>query len=354
LTDAPPAGEDTPRPPAHSRSRLRDPRVWLGLAITAAALWLALRGVDFRAVIAEFRNARWGLLLGISVPAYVAVVWLRALRWRHLTDAIQPMPASALFRAVAVGFMANNLFPLRMGEFVRSWYLARETGTSAAAVLGTVILERVIDTLCVIGLALGVVFLFGGETGAWQRGVLWLAPVALLPLGLLVALRAAPERALGLAAAVLRPAPARVSGWILEQLRGFAAGLGALRGGSHLAWIGLHSLTIWLVASTLPMLAGFWALDVELGPPTRTLAVGWMTLAAIGIAVALPSAPGFFGVYHSACRLVLERFGISPEMAVALGTRFHAVFWLTTTGLGALVLRSRHTSLGEIDRLTQR
>ena len=196
--------------------------MWLGLAITAVALWLALHGVDFRAVLREFRGARWGLLLAISVPAYVAVVYLRALRWRHLTDPIQPMPTAARFRAVAVGFMANNLFPLRMGEFARSWYLARETGTTAAAVLGTVILERVIDTLCVIGLALGVVFLFGGETGAGQRGVLWLAPVALLPLGLLVALRAAPERALGLTAAVLRPAPSRLADWLLDQLRGDA------------------------------------------------------------------------------------------------------------------------------------
>jgi len=328
--------------------------VWLGLAITAVALWFALRGVDFRAVLREFEGARWGVLLGLSVPSYVAVVYLRALRWRHLTDPIQPMPTGALFRAVAVGFMANNLFPLRMGEFVRSWYLARETKTSAAAVLGTVILERVIDTLCVIGLALGVVFFFGGETGAWREGVLWLAPVALMPLGVLVALRASPERVLRVAAVLLRPLPARLSEWLLDQLRAFAAGLGALRGGSHLGWIAFHSATIWLVASTIPMLAGFWALGVDFGSPARTVAAGWMTLAAIGIAVALPSAPGFFGVYHSACRLVLERFGISPEMAVALGTLFHAVFWVTLTGLGAIVLRSRHTSLGEIDRLTQR
>ena len=49
--------------------------------------------------------------------------------------------------------MANNIFPLRMGEVVRSWYLARETGASAAALFGTVILERVIDTVTVIVLA---------------------------------------------------------------------------------------------------------------------------------------------------------------------------------------------------------
>ncbi len=54
------------------------------------------------------------------------------------------------------------------------------------------------------------------------------------------------------------------------------------------------------------------------------------------MAVALPSAPGFFGPYHFACKVALERFGIVPETAVALGTLIHAVFWLSLTGLGLL------------------
>jgi len=329
---------------------IRDPRIWLGLALTLVAGWFALRDVDLRAVWEEFRRADWRVLLGVSIPAYLAAVYLRALRWRHLTDAIQPIPRVALFRAVAVGFMANNLFPLRMGEVIRVWYLARETGAPVAAVLGTVVLERVIDALCVIGMALGVIHFWGGETGTWQRGITWLVPLALLPVVMLGLLRAAPEQTLGLAARALRPAPDRVSTWLLRQLRVFAAGLGALRGGAHWGWVALHSLAIWGVASTLPFLAAFWALDMDFGGPARTLAAGWMTLAAVGIAVALPSAPGFFGLYHSACRLVLERFGASAESSVAIGTLCHAVFWLTLSTLGVLVLRFRQTRLGDLRR----
>ena len=332
------------------RRRLRDPRVWLGLGITALAMWLALRDVDLRAVAAEFRRADLLLLLGISVPSYVLVVYLRALRWRHLTDPIQSIETGPLFRAVAVGFMANNVFPLRMGEFVRSWYLGRETGVSPAAVFGTVILERVVDTVMVILLALSVILLRGGaDDGAWRQGVVLLLPVALTPVAGLLWLRAAPHQAVRLATSLLRPFPARFSESIAGQLERFAGGLGALSGGSHLFWIAFHTLLIWLVASTLPMYAGFLAMGIDLGSAWNTLVASWMTLAAVGIAVAIPSAPGFFGVYHSACRLVLERFGIAPEMAVALGTLLHAVFWLTLTGLGLLVLRRAHTSLGEID-----
>lgn len=79
------------------------------------------------------------------------------------------------------------------------------------------------------------------------------------------------------------------------------------------------------------------------------LIASWTTLAAIGVAVALPSAPGFFGPYHYAARLALERFGVPSESAIAVGTLVHAIFWIQLTGIGLAVLRLRNTSLGEID-----
>jgi uncharacterized protein (TIRG00374 family) len=326
----------------------RSARVWLGLAVAAIAVWFALRGVDLHAVAAEFRNARWGLLLGISLPAYLVSVWLRALRWRHLTDAIQPMPRSALFRAVAVGFMANNIFPLRIGEFVRVGFLARETRAPVAAVLATVVLERVVDGLSVLAMAFGAVVFAGAETERFRSAIFLLAPVALVPLAMLIWLRAAPRSALDVAGFFLRIAPTRVSEWVMRQLRTFADGLGALRGGAHLTWILVHSIGIWLVTSTLPILAAIWAVGLDLGGPARTLGAAWMTLAALGAAVALPQAPGFFGVYHAACRTALQQFGASAEQAVAIGTLAHAVFWLTLTGLGALVMQTRHAHLSDL------
>ena len=65
---------------------------------------------------------------------------------------------------------------------------------------------------------------------------------------------------------------------------------------------------------------------------------------------AAPSAPGFFGIFHYACKLALLRFGVEPELAVAAGTLIHAVMWITLTSLGFAVLRLRRTSLGEIDQ----
>jgi uncharacterized protein (TIRG00374 family) len=310
--------------------------------------------VDFALVVATIREANWLLLVGLSVPSYLAVVQLRAMRWRHLTDPIQPIGVRPLFRATVIGFMANNIFPLRVGEVIRPWYLSREVGAPSAALFGTVILERVIDTIMVIGLAATAIALRGaGEGGFLARVAIGLIPVAIAPLIGLVVLRVAPHRVIGLASWFLRPFPARFGNYLIDVLGRFGEGLGALKGGAHLFWIAFHSITVWFVASTIPMLAGFWALGIDVGSPFETLVAAWITLATVGMAVAIPSAPGFFGTYHAACRLALEPFGVPPEEAVALGTLLHGTFWVTLTLLGLAVLRSRRTSFGELEQAAE-
>lgn len=330
------------------RSRWRDPWVWVGIAITVVTLWLALRGVDLAALARDLARANLPLVLGLSVPAYAAMIWLRALRWRYLTDAVASLPTSPLYRATALGFLANNVFPLRMGEIVRAWALAREQRLGVAPILGTIVLERVIDGVVVIAMALAIFGVRGTRSSEVFAVGLPLLAGAVLPLGAVVLMRFAPERAAGLARLVAAWLPAR-AGAALEQLvRRMAQGLGSMQGGRHLWWVALHSVLIWGVLGVVPFLAGFAALGIDLGSPGRALAAAYVVLTAIGIAIALPSAPGFFGPYHLAAREALSRFGVGDEQAVALGTLSHAVFWLTTSALGLWVLRRRHGRLEEL------
>ncbi len=185
------------------------------------------------------------------------------------------------------------------------------------------------------------------------RVAVGLIPVAMAPLIGLVVLRVAPHLVIRLASWLLRPFPARFGNYLIDVLGRFGDGLGALKGGAHLFWIAFHSIVIWFVVSPIPMLAGFWALGIDLGSPFETLIAAWITLAAVGMAVAIPSAPGFFGTYHAACRLALEPFGVAPEAAVALGTLLHGIFWVTLTLLGLAVLRSRNTSWGELEQAAE-
>jgi uncharacterized protein (TIRG00374 family) len=277
------------------------------------------------------------------------MLWVRALRWRHLTDAVAPIGRGALFRATSVGALANNVLPLRIGEVVRAYYLARESPASAGALFGTVVLERGIDGLVVLAMALAIF----GARGSADAGVLAvglpLLVAALLPFGGVLWLRIAPEQVVRIARRATALVVGGRGGDALERIvRHVAEGLGSMQGGRHLWWVAWHSFWIWTLLGIGPFLVAMGALGIDLGSPLRQASAAFVTLTAVGIAVALPSAPGFLGPYHLAAREALRRFGVTEEMALAVGTLSHALFWATSTGIGLAVLRFRGNRLDEL------
>jgi uncharacterized protein (TIRG00374 family) len=314
-------------------ARLLDPRLGVGLVVTAAALWFAFRGVDFAQLGRDVARANLWVLILPSVPAYLWTLYVRALRWQHLIGGVGEASTGALFRATSVGFMVNNVFPLRMGELVRAWQLARESKMSATAVFGTVVVERVIDAVVILGIA---AFVLGNQVDVALFG--WLA---LLPVGVIVWLRLRPAPLLDLAdrlSHALLPNSLAERG--MDLARQLAAGLAGIRGPRELAWVGFHSAVLWLVAGALPFWAALVALDIDLGNAWQMYMASLAILAGVGIAVGLPSAPGFFGVYHAACVVVLTPLGVSRELALALGALAHGVFWLSIIAFGLIALRS--------------
>ena len=96
---------ETPR----ARPRLGDWRVWLGLGVTAVALYWTLHDVALGEFLGALSRANSWLILAM-LPFHVIVLWLRAIRWRYLSQSIAPapLPLGALFRATAVETRASS------------------------------------------------------------------------------------------------------------------------------------------------------------------------------------------------------------------------------------------------------
>src|SRR5690606_305697 len=106
--------------------------------------------VDFGAVLRHVSEAD-PLLFGASVVVATALFWIRAVRWHWLLEPIQPgIPYHPRIAATCIGFMANNLLPARVGEFVRAFALGRITGMRVSAAFGSLVVERLLDGICVV------------------------------------------------------------------------------------------------------------------------------------------------------------------------------------------------------------
>ncbi|MDE0886531.1 MAG: lysylphosphatidylglycerol synthase transmembrane domain-containing protein [Myxococcota bacterium] len=327
--------------------RISDWRIWLGFGITAVCVWLAVRGIPLVEVAQAIEGTHFWSLLALSAPCYLLSVYFRALRWRYLVQPVAEVPRSMLYRSTALGFAGNNLLPLRVGELIRAWSLARGAKIPLASVVGTIALERVLDAVTVLVMALGGLGYLASAapagpdgpselTRALGQGAMLLIPAAAAPVLVLVLLRLAPARSIRFVMLCARVLPSGIQVSLESAMHGFVEGLGALRGGRHLLWIALDSVMIWLVTGTAPILLGFYFFGIEMGGPLDTLVHAWILLGAVGAAVAIPSAPGFIGPYQLAFTAVLVPFGVAKPTALALGVVVWLIFWLTLTAQGLL------------------
>jgi hypothetical protein len=322
-------------------ARWLDPRLAIGAAISVGAVWFALRNVELGEVVDDLAAADLWIAAPVSAACYFASLWLRVLRWRHLAAGIGTLPLGSAYRATAIRFMVNNLFPLRLGELVGPWVVSREVGGSAAVWFGTVVLERAFDMTAIMSLA---IFLIAEYVDLGLFRV-----VAFVPMLGIVALRLWPAIFLRLGHRALNAAlPAKLAPKATELLDQIVAGLAGIRDPRGLALVIVHTFLLWVVVSPIPFLCAQRALGVDLGSARTEFVGALMTMVAVAAAVGLPQAPGFVGVYQAACQTLLVLvFDVDESAALAVGTVAHALFWLFITGFGLLALRGTRSSLGD-------
>ena len=164
-------------------------RAVLGTAISAVAIALVLGSVDL---------GRTLIVLGSASPAWVLAaagligvdVVIRGLRWQRLLVPVRRVALGPVTAYLLIGYLANNLLPARLGELVRSHYLGDREGLSRTTTLGTVVVERIIDTAVVVAIAALAILVLRVRGVVTNAVVIGAAVVALLAIGLAVGVAA--------------------------------------------------------------------------------------------------------------------------------------------------------------------
>lgn len=319
----------------------------LGVVVAAALLVWVLRGVDLGEVVEHLRNARLGPLF-IAVLLATLTYPIRLIRWRLLLRDVdgRPLPATPLWHAVAIGFMANNILPFRAGELVRLLAASRLAGARFSAVLSSVAVERVFDGLAVVGLlSLSLIasdlppdVAVGGVSlrhAAQASGLLGAAALAVALL--VVAFPVASERA------VRRLLPVgRMADRIVSLIEGIRHGLAVLRSPALLAGTIIWSAVLWLV-NALAFYVAFRAFDIPVGFMGALLLQG---ILVFGISVQL--TPGFLGQFEAAIVAALALFKVPAAVASSYAIAFHATTFIPIILLGAWSLARTPVALSDL------
>jgi uncharacterized protein (TIRG00374 family) len=317
------------------------------------------------------RNRRTyvGIFIGVVISGFALTLVFRWAGWDPLKQAIQDADVSRLFLAVLVllvsmgaraacwrgllggnlsiwrvlaalneGYLLNNVLPWRMGEIGRAILLGRKPGMTVHHVLSTIVVERLYDIFLALTIFLVLLPHAAGLPGTQRSAMIGGAFLILAFAGLWVALR--------------RP---RWLHWIIERLPG-----GYQRWGTH--WerfqTGLESMSdIGVVAKSFFWIVISWGLAgleywlvLRAFIPEADLMWAFFMLTITLLGAAVPSIPGYIGVFEAAGVLALSVFDVPGAQALAVTVVLHAMFYIISSGLGVWALLGDGETLGSLYR----
>ena len=326
----------------------------IGLSLTMLVICVWAVWPDDPGRLADaFRQLQWSQFWPYFA-GYLALLavthFCRAWRWNNLLHPIGvKLPPARLLAISSVGFMAILALPARLGEFVRPALIRKPGQVSAAAALGTVAVERIVDGLLVSVLVFAALFALRGPDAPD-----WMMPTAYAALGVfasatvfLVFALKWPERAVKTAVAMtfVRRLSPRFADKVELKLHQMISGFTVLEDrknlGLFLAWSlvywGANGLSLWVLARgfglDLPVVAAF------------------ATMGLVAVGITLPNSPGLTGQYQWFTLLGLGLY-LPRAQVTGSGEAFAHALWLVQVvwymGVGALALASRHVSFAEV------
>lgn len=337
---------------------LRSRRLWLGTIVSFIFILMFLLRVDLSSMWDSLKNARYIYLIP-AISIYFISVFFRTLRWKYLLRPItdEEIGMVKLYRVVVVGYMANNILPVRLGEFVRSYYLGRKMNVSATSTLATIVIERVFDGLVLLffllitALSIPMSSTFQGLGDA--LGVPWV----LIPLGLSIPFLIAIGILFNLAHFsgrinhFFQSAPPRLRERLVKLASFFIQGLLILRSPKQISRIFLLSLPIWLSEALMYLLVGYsFGLNEVIPGIVQIASVILLVTAVANLSIAFPSSPGGIGPFEFFTLTILLLVGVHESIASAYALALHATVLVPVTILGFIVLWLDNLSLGQLYR----
>lgn len=292
-------------------------RAGLGILISAVSLYLAVREINLADILQVFSAAAWKMVL-LALLCTCLNNLLKAVRWKVLLD---PANAVLTYPKILMSFMAGQLFnsalPARAGELSRV-YVIGEMGVSNAFVVGTILLEKILDMLSYALLILWMLIWFPHPDWLGQSGWVFTVFTFVILTGVLILILRKREIMAWLERLLLR-LPDWAGKFSNGQFQMGFSSLAALESRKSLLNLAAITFGIWALA-VLTNAFAFRALAIAL-PASAAIVL----LIILQAGISLPAAPGKFGVFEYASMLALAIFGVSQEVSFSYGLLLHAI-----------------------------
>ncbi len=300
-------------------------KLLIGIAVSTVFIYLTLKGVDLKEVLAELRNKSYGFLLPVAAVCILTQI-IRSVRWGVILSPIKAISQRTLFPITSIGFMAIIVAPMRLGEIVRPYLINVKQSVPLGSGIATILIERTMDLLMVL-LFLSVVLSQVSLPNWIVRSGAVLLGIILLEFLFIILFMIFPERVKKIIFPITRRLPMKIAKGFEAFIENIANGFRVISSIKIITQVFLLSFLVWFL-SALAVYLLFSFHNMRLGI-LEALTVA--TITALG--VSLPAAPGLIGNFQFACMFALSFWGVAKNEAFA----FAMVYYFTGVGINIVL-----------------
>jgi uncharacterized protein (TIRG00374 family) len=311
-------------------------------------LYLAFKDLQVSALRESFQQVAWWPVLPF-VALFAMHFFFRSLRWRYLL----PKPSGqgptlrALFDSISLGNLATFLLPFRLGEFIRPLVLSRWTEYSFASCFISVVIERFFDLSAVLISFMVLVQLLPNVPDWLHVAAYSLGGMACGLLLFLVGGCLFPQTISKLVAMCAKPLPQKLGSFMISFAGDLVDGARVIGTPSRLMAIIILTSLVWLTAYLQ-----FNAL-LFMFPFDRSILLSVALGVFVALAIALPSAPGFVGVFQIGCVAACSLFSYPVSAAQAFSLIVHGLSYVLTVVIGFWLLALHNLNLFELKKAAE-
>lgn len=315
-------------------------KVILGILISVILVYLSVRGINLRDVLSDLKQIQLSYVIYFLILV-ILMQYLRSYRWGVILQPMEKIDQVSLFSVTSVGFLAIAAIPARIGELARPYLISRRSTIKMSSALGTIIIERILDSFTVLTIA--VIVLLLTDLPSWMIRssiIFFLLALSLFCFILFLIFRR--DTALQFINIILSKLPGKLANKIDELIHHFIDGLQIVTNIKLLLYLFLLSIVIWL----LDVLA-IYILLLSFGFTLPVMA-SFVLMIILIVGIAIPAGPGYIGNWHFACVLALSFFSLAKADALSFAVVYHFLSMAVVVVLGVAFLPFNKFSVSEM------
>ena len=311
-----------------------------GIGLAGLGLYIFLRDVDAAQLGNDLHSTPFPAIAG-GITLTVLTLLLRAIRWNLILPPSATASRRGLFGIVMIGFMVNNFLPARLGEATRMLLLWKRNRFTIAQSVGSVVLERAIDSVFFLLFFCVPALVLPGLRSVMPYALPMAAASAAVVLVLLLYLLF-PSRMRHFFKWCCTFLPHKVQDRILGIGRDLV---------SNLHWLfDPWKCLIMIVLSFFTVFCHAAMMIIFVREASFGVLAGMFSSACAALGAAIPLSPGYVGTLHAALKQGFVLCGVGVNKAVAAATIYHAVGYITVTVLGLWYFFRMKISFKDISR----